>query len=252
MQEPKSHQPCGSYPVDEIQPNYTSIDEDKYVNTSRIYAEDGMGDAFERAVAPQLSAPAALGEAKFSSMSLCPTAWPVSADAPVPCAPAAPAADSGRGSTHAPDDKVLVQRFINVVENKASIVKQNVRSLWAAWDRGHLHGTFSLPQGLTWRRLDRAFKDKKDELHGTPAVLQYRTWCGKTEGKVGPGKFQMFRLRALLNQLDAEIKDGSAPEEQTLTRHQQAITMSFKGSLINYSAHIATAKKQSKNTVVHV
>ena len=38
--------------------------------------------------------------------------------------------------TQAPDEKVLVQRFINVVENKASIVKQDVRSLWAAWDKG--------------------------------------------------------------------------------------------------------------------
>ena len=37
-----------------------------------------------------------------------------------------------RSSTQAPDEKVIVQRFINVVENQASIVKQNVRSLWAA------------------------------------------------------------------------------------------------------------------------
>ena len=70
--------------------------------------------------------------------------------------------------------------------------------------------------------------------------------AGRLTEKTGPGKFQMLRLRALLDQLDAGINDGSTPEEQTLTRHQQVITTSFNGSLIKYSAHLATAKKQDR------
>ena len=55
-----------------------------------------LGDAFGRAVAPQLDALAALGAAA-SSTSPHPIAGPIPVDAPVPCTPAAPVADAGRG-----------------------------------------------------------------------------------------------------------------------------------------------------------
>ena len=161
--------------------------------------------------------------------------------------PHSPVADAGR-SNQPMDESVQVQQFIDVVENKASVVKQDLGALWAAWNKGQLPGPrgVSLPGGLNWRQMEVAF-GKKEE---SPADKQYRKWRGSQPGGVhGKGKFQMKRLRGLLTKLDQETDSGSAPEaaiQAALSQHELAIKAG-RYSIITYSEHLGTEAKAEKN-----